>query len=64
MNRKTRHTRTFTEYIYETYKNKLVAIALIILGMVPVMLDGDATALMLLGFFAVPLFFTNKNCVF
>ena len=50
-------------YMLETWQNKLVAIVLVIAGLVPVFMDGDATAFVLFMFFAVPLFFSRKNCI-
>ena len=54
----------FVAYMEETWQNKLGAIALICGGLVPVYMDGDATALVLFGFFAVPLFFSRQNYMY
>lgn len=48
----------------ETFKNKIAAIALLFAGLVPVMIDGDATFLVLAGCFAVPLFLAKENWIF
>ena len=55
---------SFVRYMLETWQNKLVAIVLVIAGLVPVFMDGDATAFVLFMFFAVPLFFSRKNCMY
>ena len=55
--------RRLARYMKETYKNKLGALTLVGAGMVPYMLDGDATFLAFVSVFAIGLFFTKKNCV-
>jgi hypothetical protein len=59
MNQK--HTRQIAGYWKETYKNKLCAIVLLIGGMLPILIDGDGTALLFFGCIAVPMFFAKKN---
>lgn len=44
----------------KTLKNKLYAIALLVCGSLGVALDYDATALVLFGMIAVPLFFAEE----
>lgn len=56
--------RRFINYMAETYKNKIAAIAIIGLSMVPCLVDKDATCLTLAIFVGVPLFLVNKNCVY
>lgn len=51
----------FKRYMRRTYKNKLCAIVLLMAGMVPVWLDRDGTALLLMLVIAIPLFFSKKN---
>ena len=51
----------FKRYMRKTYKNKLCAIVLLMAGMVPVWLDRDGTALLLMLVIAIPLFFSKKN---
>lgn len=46
----------------KTIKNKLYALALLLVGAFS-MFDGDATAFVLLLFFAVPLFFAKENWI-
>ncbi len=45
----------------KTLKNKLYAILLLMAGYVPVLIDGDGTALVVLAFIAIPLFFAKEN---
>ena len=45
----------------KTLKNKLYAIALLVCGSLGVALENDATALVLFGMIAVPLFFAKEN---
>ena len=59
MNQK--HTRRVVRHFRETLKNKLSAIALLIVGTIPVMIDGDGTALVFLGCIAIPMFFAKEN---
>lgn len=42
-------------YFYRTWKIKLMAFALIVGGCVPLWIDNDATALVFILFFALPL---------
>lgn len=46
-----------------TYKNKIAAAFLLMIGMTPVWFDNDATALLFYGIFAVPLFFYKENVI-
>lgn len=48
----------------ETLKNKLCAIGLLLCGCVPTFMENDATALVFIGMFAVPLFFAKENWVY
>lgn len=50
-------------YWIRTWKNKVIAIALLLLGTVPVFMDQDATALVLMACFAVPMFFSRENWI-
>lgn len=50
-------------YIRRTWKNKICAIALILGGIVPMILENDGTALVMMLMFAIPLFFSKKNLV-
>lgn len=45
----------------ETLKNKVCASLLILGGIVPILIEGDGTALAFFSFIAVPLFFAKEN---
>ena len=46
-----------------TWKNKLAAIALLVVSAIPIWLDRDATIFALMLVVAIPLFFTNRDYV-
>lgn len=54
-------TRKLKNYMRETYKNKLLALLMIILGGISAVIDKDATAFVFILLIAVPIFFINKN---
>ena len=41
--------------------NKLCAIALLAIGLVPIAIDGDGTAFVMFSFIALPMFFSKKS---
>ena len=45
----------------KTLKNKIAALSLVLAGLVPTLLDGDATVLVFAGLFAIPLFFAKED---
>lgn len=47
----------------KTLKNKLCSVALVLCGCVLTFLDNDATALVLFGMIAVPMFFAKENWI-
>lgn len=51
----------FVKYFRETWRNKLCACALLIAGMFGVILETDATALITMALFAVPMFFSRED---
>ena len=55
--------KRFVLYMFETFWNKVVALAMILVGMVPVFIDKNATALVFISFIAVPLFFARTNWI-
>lgn len=55
--------KTFRRYIRRTYKNKLCAISLFIIGLVPMYIINDATVMVLMLIFGVPLFFAKRNYI-
>lgn len=61
-NRKRR--RSFMMYMQDTYKNKLTAIVLMAISIVPILLDHDATLFVVMIVFAVPLFFAKDNWIY
>lgn len=61
-NRKRR--RSFMMYMQDTYKNKLTAIVLMAISIVPILLDHDATLFVVMIAFAVPLFFAKDNWIY
>lgn len=48
-------------YRSRTWKNKLGAVALLALSTAPIFIDGDATALVFMACFAVPMFFSKND---
>lgn len=63
MSKKSMYGRSFVKYIRRTFKNKVVALAMIGLGVASRMLSDDATFLVFMLIFAIPLFFARKNYV-
>lgn len=51
----------FVNYMRKTWKNKVCAIALIGLSYVPVIIDNDGSAFVLMTAFAIPMFFTKSR---
>ena len=62
--RNRRKHMSFIEYIEETWKNKLYAIAMMVASTVPIIYDNDATALVFMSFIAIPMFFSKKSWVY
>ena len=60
---KARHKAKYNGYWIRTWKNKVSAIALLVLGSVPIFMEHDATAFVLMSCFAVPMFFTKDNWI-
>lgn len=62
MNKKTsKYLKMFIDYIRRTFKNKLCAILMLIVGMLTANVSGDSTFLILMLLIGVPLFFANKD---
>ena len=55
--------RKFAEYMRRTALNKLWAIMLTGLGFIPVLVDGNATALVILLPLAIAIFFAKDNWI-
>ena len=62
--KKERDRARFKRYIRRTLPNKICAIAMIAIGVFGTMLSGDATALVFLLMFAVPLFFAWDRWIY
>ena len=56
--------RELGRYIHRTYKNKLCAIGLFILGTLSVFIDYDPTFLIFTMMVGLPLFFTRRKVVY
>ena len=63
MNKFEMYLERFVAYIRETYLNKIVALAVILLGVLAMNVRGDGTFLLIALMFCVPLFFTTKNYI-
>ena len=50
--------------IKRTYKNKIVALAILGIGMIPVWFFNDGTFLLFALIIFVPLFFAKVNCIY
>jgi len=48
----------------KTLKNKICASVLMFVGLMPVIFEHDATALIFFGSFALPLFFAKENWIY
>lgn len=64
MRKNNRGIKRFARYIYRTYKNKLCALVLLILGVLTTKIDGDGTVLLFLSMIALPLFFSDENWIY
>ena len=48
---------------YKTLKNKIFALLLLMVGIAPIIINGDATFLVFAGCFGIPLFFAKENWI-
>lgn len=64
MRKNNRGIKRFARYIYRTYKNKLCALVLLILGVLTTKIDGEGTVLLFLSMIALPLFFSDENWIY
>lgn len=53
--------RELVKYIRRTAKNKMVALALIVIGLIIRAITGEATVLVLTLMFGIPLFLARQN---
>ncbi len=51
------------EYLKRTWKNKLIALLLLLVSAVPIWLDRDATILAMMLVVIVPLFFAGRDYI-
>lgn len=59
-----KNKKEFTRYIRKTYKNKLIAMILLAVGIISTSIsDGDVTFLVFTMMIGLPLFFTRKNYI-
>lgn len=59
-----KYIKNFIKYLNKTWKNKLVALSLVTLGVISVpILDNDGTILVLTILMGIPLIFEKENCV-
>lgn len=61
MNTMKRYIKKIKRNFRKTYKNKLVAIALLLLGVLSVGIENDATFLVFTLIFAIPLFLAKED---
>lgn len=65
MNEKTeKYIRKFVKYIRRTLRNKLCAIALIMVGIILRFISNDITFLVFTLLIGMPMFFSNKNWIY
>lgn len=51
------------DYLKRTWKNKLVALGLLVVSSIPICLDRDATILALMLIAIIPLFLANRDYI-
>lgn len=61
MNTMKRYMKKIKHNFRKTYKNKLLAIALMLLGVLSVGIENDGTFLLFVLIFAIPLFLAKDN---
>lgn len=59
--RKQKARERFFRYIHTTWKNKLLAIAMVCAGTLGVVVEKDGTALVFMMMIAVPMFFSRRD---
>lgn len=65
MNEKTeKYIRKFVRHIRRTLRNKLYAIALIMVGIILRFISNDITFLVFTLLIGIPMFFSNKNWIY
>ena len=61
--RNNKYMKKIAQNLKETGKNKLCALVLIAVGMVPILIEGDATFMVFGGIIAIWLFFAKENWI-
>lgn len=51
------------DYVRETWKNKIAALLLILIGYATLKVSNDGTGLLFILLMAIPLFFSKRNCI-
>ena len=51
------------QYLKRTWKNKMIALLLLVVSLVPIWLEGDATMLVLMSPVVIALFCANQNYI-
>lgn len=63
MKRSNKTIKKFKRYMRRTYKNKICALVLIVLGILPAVFAGVGIGLVVGLFIGVPLFFSSENWI-
>ena len=58
-----RMSKAFVRHMFKTFKNKIFAVALMILGYASTLVDGDATFFVMTIIFGLPLIFAKDSCI-
>lgn len=64
MRKKDKYIKSIKGYFHRTYKNKVCALLMLILGLLTTLICEDGTAFVFLTVvFALPLFLSKENCI-
>lgn len=55
--------KKFWAYCYKTRKNKLAALLMMLVGLIALVVDKDATMLIFVSIISIPMFFTDENWI-
>lgn len=61
---KNKYMERFVGYLHRTFKNKLLAMLILVAGVICTMIDNDATFLVFGLMFGLPLFFAKNNLMY
>lgn len=56
-------SKAFVRHMFNTWKNKIFAMALMGIGYVSTLVDGDATFFVMTIIFGMPLIFAKDSCI-